>query len=190
MRRTLLLAACAAAAMVPASAQAAEEATVGGSWLLLAFFTINFILFAAALVHYGAPLARKYFGDRARGIRAGLDRARNALEEAERLANDALAAIARLEDDLRRLRDEMEAETRAHVVQIAEAARAGAVRLRRDTELTAAALADNARRRVRAHLADTAAALARDLIGQHFRSEDQGRLVADFMERIGQEGGR
>jgi F0F1-type ATP synthase membrane subunit b/b' len=190
MRRTLVLAACAAAAMVPTVAHAAEEASGGGSWLLLGFFTFNFILFAAILVRYGSPLVRQFFGDRAQGIRAGLDRAKSAFDDAERLAKDALAAMARIEDELRRLRDEMEAETRANVTQLAEAARAGAERLRRDTELTTAALADAARRRVRAHLADTATGLARELIGRHFRSEDQGRLVANFMERIGQESSR
>ncbi len=190
MRRTFLLAATAAAAMFPATVHAAEEAPSGGSWLLLAFFAFNFIVFAAALVYFSAPLARKYFGDRAAGIRSGLDRAQGALDEAERLANEALGRIARLEQDLRQLTEELEAETRHQVTQMREAARAGGERIRRDTELTAAALADGARRQVRARLADTAAALARELIGQHFRADDQGRLVASFMERLGQEGSR
>jgi F0F1-type ATP synthase membrane subunit b/b' len=190
MRSTPLLAATAAAALVPATVYAAEEAPSAGSWLLFAFFVFNFILFVAALVYFAAPFARRYFGDRATRIRSSLDRARSALDDAERLANEALGRIACLEQELRQLADELEAETRHQVTQIAEAARTGGERIRRDTELTAAALADSARRQVRARLADTAAALARELIAQHFRADDQGRLVASFMDRLGQEGDR
>jgi F0F1-type ATP synthase membrane subunit b/b' len=190
MRPTLLLAAAAAAAMVPVTAHAAEEAPPAGSWLLLGFFAFNFILFAGGVAYFAAPFVRKYFDDRAAGIRSGLDRAKGAFDEAERLASEALARIARLEEELRQLTEELEAETRHQVRQIAEAARIGGERIRRDTELTAAALADGARRQVRARLADTAAALARELIGRHFRADDQGRLISSFMERLGQEAGR
>jgi hypothetical protein len=38
---------------------------------------------------------------------------------------------------------------------------------------------------VRARLAESAAALARDLIGSNFQASDQGRLIDGFMDRIG-----
>jgi hypothetical protein len=38
---------------------------------------------------------------------------------------------------------------------------------------------------VRAQLAESAAALARDLIGRNFQPADQGRLIDGFMDKIG-----
>jgi F0F1-type ATP synthase membrane subunit b/b' len=43
---------------------------------------------------------------------------------------------------------------------------------------------------VRARLAESAAALARDLIGRDFQSSDQGRLIDGFMDQLGNGGAR
>ena len=57
------------AALSPRIAMAATEAPEErGSWLLLFFFTINFILFVFILGYFAVPLARKFFADRAATI--------------------------------------------------------------------------------------------------------------------------
>jgi len=186
MKKWITSAAIFAAAFFPQAALAAEDAGAEhGSWLLLGFFTINFVLFVWVLVHFaGAPI-KKFFADRAVTIRTALSRASSALAEAEDLANKAAARMAGLGAELKKLADELEQETAYQVGKVADLAKATAERIHRDTDLTSSALSEAAKRRVRAQLADSAATLARDLIGRNFQRDDQSRLIDGFMDKLG-----
>ena len=185
MKKLIISAAVFGAALSPrialAAAEAAEER---GSWTLLLFFTINFLLFVFVLLYFAAPLARKFFADRAATIRTGLSRAERAFTEAQDLANKAAARMAALEAELKKTAAEIEEETAFQVTRVAELAKSTAQRIRNDAVLSTAALAEAAKRRVRARLAETAATLARDLIGREFQRDDQGRLIDGFMEQL------
>jgi F0F1-type ATP synthase membrane subunit b/b' len=166
---------------------AAEGGEGGGSWSILIFFAINFALFVFILYHFGAPPAGKFFTDRATGIRGTLDRANNAFAQAQDLANKAAARVAGLATEKARMQRELDDETAHLVRRIGELAAQGAERIRRDAELTAAALGEAAQRRLRTRLAAAAAAMARDLIAREFNDSDQSRLLQGFMNRLGQE---
>jgi len=185
MKKWIISAALIGAALFPSAALAAAEAEESqGSWLLLLFFTINFILFVFVLGYFAGPLARKFFADRAATIRTGLSRAERAFAEAQDLANKAAARMAALEAELKKTAEEIEEETAFQVTRVAELAKSTAERIRNDAVLSTAALAEAAKRRVRARLAETAATLARDLIGREFQRDDQGRLIDGFMEQL------
>ncbi|HEV2170213.1 MAG TPA: hypothetical protein VGR40_04660 [Candidatus Binatus sp.] len=186
MKKAITTAAIFAAAFFPQAAHAAEDAGAEhGSWLMLLFFAINFVLFVWVLVHYAGPAARKFFSDRATTIRSGLSRAEKAFAEAEELANKAAARTAALAAELKKLGDDLDQETGFQVARIGELAKSAAERIKHDTALSSGALSEAARRRVRAQLAESAAALARDLIGRNFQQADQGRLIDGFMDKIG-----
>ena len=186
MKKWITSAAIFAAAFFPQAAYAAEDAGAEhGSWLLLAFFAINFILFVGCwfispVLRRGnsLPIARSRFAPR-------LSRAASALAEAEDLANKAAARMAALADELKKLADELEQETAFQVGKVAELAKSTAERIHRDTEMSSSALSEAARRRVRAQLAESAATLARDMIGRDFQRNDQGRLIDGFMDKLG-----
>ncbi len=169
----------------PSFAFAAEEAAENpGSWLGTMFFTINFLLFAGIIYFFAGPAVKTFFRDRATGIRSQLERLNSALKEAQDLAHRAAARMAQLDQDLARLKSEMENETVFIVNRIGEGARSTAERIRRDTELTGSAIVEAAQRRVRERLAATAANLAGDLIAKTFDASDQARLIDGFMEKI------
>jgi F0F1-type ATP synthase membrane subunit b/b' len=185
MKKWITSAAILAAAFFPQAALAAEEAGAEhGSWLLLTFFAINFVLFVWVLVHYAGPTARKFFADRAGTIRTALSRASSALAEAEDLANKAAARMAALSAELKMVADELEQETAFQVAKVADLAKSTAERIRHDTAMSSSALSEAARRRVRAQLAESAATMARDLIGRNFQPTDQGRLIDGFMDKL------
>ena len=186
MKKWITMAAIFGAALSPRIAMAAAEAQEQrGSWLLLVFFVINFVLFAFVVAHFAGPVARKFFADRAARIRSDLSRAQKAFAEAQDLANKAAARMAALEAELKKTAAEIEEETAFQVSKIKELAKSTAERIRRDATISAAALAEAAKRRVRARLAETAARLARDSIGRDFQRDDQGRLIDNFMEKLG-----
>jgi F0F1-type ATP synthase membrane subunit b/b' len=186
MKKWITSAAIFAAAFFPRAALAAEDAGAEehGSWLLLTFFAINFALFVWVLVHFAGPAARKFFADRAATIRTALSRASSALAEAEDLANKAAARMAALSAELKKLADELEQETAFQVAKVADLAKSTAERIRHDTAMSSSALSEAARRRVRAQLAESAATMARDLIGRNFQPTDQGRLIDGFMDKL------
>jgi F0F1-type ATP synthase membrane subunit b/b' len=191
MKRSLATSIALFTILAPGAALAAEGGGEGhGSWLLLTLFLINFTAFVVILVWFFAPQAQHYFNDRTAAITSMFSRARGALAEAQDLADKAAARAGALERELKRLADELEAETAFQIGKAAEAARAGSQRIRRDAEMGATALAEAARRRVRERLAENATRLARELIAADFRASDQGRLIDNFMERLAQEGRR
>jgi F-type H+-transporting ATPase subunit b len=163
---------------------AEESAGPQGSWLGTMFFAINFLLFVGILYFFAGPMLRTFFRDRASGIRSQIDRLNSALQEAQDLANRAAARMAQLEQEATELKSEIDDETVFIANRIREGARATAERIRRDSGLTSAALADAAQRRVRERLAANAANIARELITHNFQSSDQSRLVDNFMEKI------
>jgi F0F1-type ATP synthase membrane subunit b/b' len=168
------------------AAHAAEDAGEGhGSWLLLTFFAINFILFVGVLVYFAGPALRKFFADRAVTIRTALSRAKSALDEAEDLANKAAARMAALSAELKKLADELEQETAFQVGKVADLAKSTAERIRHDSDMSRSALSEAAKRRVRAQLAESASNLAREMIGRNFQPADQGRLIDGFMDKLG-----
>jgi len=170
---------------VPAAHAAEDAGADHGSWTLLTFFAINFILFVSILVYFAGPPLRKFFADRATTIRTALSRAQSALAEAEDMANRTAARMAALPEELKKVADELEQETAFQIAKVKDLAKSTAERIHRDTEMTKSALAEAAKRRVRAQLAESAATLARDLISRNFQPSDQSRLIGSFMDKLG-----
>jgi F-type H+-transporting ATPase subunit b len=167
-----------------------ETAAAGGSWLSLLFYVINFAVFVWILVHYAGPQARKFFSDRAEGIKETFARAEAVYKEAQVLANRAAERMSRLEAEQKQLRADLDAETAYIANRIREMARETAQRIVRDTELTANAITEAAQRRVRAMLAETTGKLARELMVKNFTDDDQARLLRGFEEKLAQEAHR
>jgi F0F1-type ATP synthase membrane subunit b/b' len=180
--------------LAPATGWCAEggagEAAGGGSWLSLFFYVINFAVFVWILVHYAGPAARKFFADRAGGIRETFARAEATYKEAQDLANRMAERMARLEAEKQQLRTDLDAETGYIANRIREMARETALRIVRDTELTGDAITEAAHRRVRAKLAETTGRLARELMVRSFSDDDQARLLRGFEEKLAQEARR
>jgi F-type H+-transporting ATPase subunit b len=167
-----------------------EAATGGGSWLSLLFYVINFAVFVWILARYAGPPARKFFADRAGGIRETFARAEATLKEAQTLAKGAAERMSRLEAEKKQLRADLDAETAYIANRIREMADDSAQRIVRDTELTGSAITEAAQRRVRATLAETTGKLARELMVKSFTDNDQARLLRGFEEKLAQEAHR
>jgi len=180
--------------LLPAAGWCAEgsggEAPGAGSWLSLLFYLVNFAVFVWILMHYAGPPARKFFADRAAGIKETFARAEATYKEAQELANRAAERMSRLEAEKKQLRADLEAETAHLANRIREMAHETALRIVRDTELTGAAITEAAQRHVRAMLAAATGRLARDLMVKNFTDDDQARLLRGFEERLAQEAPR
>jgi len=182
-----------AALLVPAAGWCAEGSggeAAGGSWLSLLFYIINFAVFVWILVHYAGPAARKFFADRAGGIKETFSRAEATYKEAQEMANRAAERMSRLEAEKKQIRTDLDAETAHLVARVREMANETALRIVRDTELTGHAITEAAQRQVRAKLAEATGRLARELMEKNFNDDDQARLLRSFEQRLAQEASR
>lgn len=187
MKLRAAIAAFLSVGLCPALALCAEGGEGGGSWLNLLFFALNFAAFVFIVAYFAAPLVSKFFRDRSTDLRETMRRLEADARHAQEMADQAAARQARLEADKNALADEMRAETAREIAHMREVARAATERIKRDAELTAAAATDNARRQMRAHLAEIATNLARRLIANNLDAADQSRLVEDFMDQLHRE---
>lgn len=179
--------------LAPATGWCAEGGggeTGGGSWTSLLFYVINFAIFVWLLARFAGPAARKFFADRAAGIRETFARAESTYTQARDLADSAAEAMSRLEAEKQQLRADLDAETAYLANRIREMGRETAARVVRDTEITAAAITEAAQRRVRAALAAATGRYARELMIKSFNDDDQARLLRGFEERLAQEARR
>lgn len=186
--RIAIAAALLGAALTPTLAIAAESGgEESGSWGALVFYVINFLLFAAILWKYALPAARNFFRDRAFGIRETIAKADAAFRDAQELANRAAERMARLEAEKAQIASDLADETVFQIGRIYDAAQEAAARIRRDAELSAAAMSENAQRRVREALARSAGSLARELVTKSLEPGDQVRLLSGFVARLREE---
>ncbi len=172
----------------PTLAFCAEHgAPESGSWVALIFYIINFAIFVYILVRFAGPITIKFFHDRAVEIRERIHLSEAGFRSATRTAEQAEAQIRGLAAEKELLLTEMRAETAREAARIRELGQMAAQRIRRDAEMTARSIADNGRRTVQAHLAATAARMARELIVNNFEPEDQSRLVREFLDTVSHE---
>jgi F-type H+-transporting ATPase subunit b len=176
------------AALTPTLALAAEDRAEGhGTWGALFFYIVNFLLFAGIIWKYALPAAQNFFKERATGIRATLAKADAAFRDAQALANRAAERMAKLDAEKSQIASDLADETAYQVGRIYDLAQENAARIKRDAEVSAGAMAENANRRVREALAHAAGNLARDLVANNFQPSDQTRLLQGFVEKLGQE---
>jgi len=176
------------ATLTPTLALAAEGAVEArGTWGALFFYIVNFLLFVIILWKYALPAARHFFLDRAVGIRETHAKAEAAFRAAQELANRAAERMARLEAEKTQTGSDLADETVFQIGRIYDLAQEAAARIKHDAELGAAAMAENAQRRVRQALAHAAGSLARELVANNFRADDQTRLLRGFVDKLGEE---
>lgn len=189
--RIAIVAALLGATLTPTLAIAAEGAgEEHGSWGALFFYVINFLLFVGILWKYALPAGRNFFRARALGIRETMSKADAAFRGAQEVANRAAERMARLEAEKNQIASDLADETVFQIGRIYDLGQEAAARIKRDAELSATALAENARRRVREALARAAGNLARELVVQNFKPDDQTRLLWGFVEKLGEEAGQ
>jgi F-type H+-transporting ATPase subunit b len=179
-----------AAALWPSLAYAAEGAEPAGSWSSLIFYAINFVLFLWVVKHYGGARISGFFHDRAKTIRETISRAEKAFRDAQDLANAAAERTAKLEAEKAKIASDLADETVYQIGRIYDVAQEAAARIKRDSELTVAALRESGQRRLRETMAAAAGRIAREVLARNFEAADQRRLLDGFVGKLGEEARR
>ena len=128
----------------------------------------NFLIFAFIIVHYALPLVRNFLQSRRDEVLATVREAAAKKQQIQSIA-------ASLRADVEREKAKLLSDAQTLAARIKEDARFVA-----DQEVSAA------RQKMREEMASQAEARARELVQGQLSSADQGRLVGDFIQSIGQ----
>jgi F-type H+-transporting ATPase subunit b len=157
---------------------------IGAQLLVLAFFTINFVLFVLLLRKYALPVVRDALRQRRAAIVQALNEAKRAREEAERLRVEYEQKLAGLAAEQERLRLEAVAAAEREKDKILNEARRLADRIRAEAQMIAQREIEDARRMLRREVAEQAIRIATEMIRAQLRPEDQRRFVRNLAAEV------
>jgi F-type H+-transporting ATPase subunit b len=161
--------------------EVAEEEGMSPPFL---FMLLNFGILLFILAKGGAPFARKVAQDRH-------DQIKTALEEAERLRDQAEKKLAeyetRIKDvdaEVKKLVDGIRADADADKARILEAAAKQAEQMKRDAEARIAAEIELARAQLRKEVAIAASGATEKILREKMTQDDQTKLVSTFIGNV------
>jgi F-type H+-transporting ATPase subunit b len=182
--------------LVPFALWAAEEGHgthgdhegSGSQLAVLAFSTINFVLFVLVLRRYALPAVREGLRRRRDTIVQALSEAKRAKEEAESLRREYEEKLAGLTAEQERLRAQALEAAEREKQRVLEEARRMTERIQTEARLIAQREIEEARRLLRQEVSEQAVRIATDLIRTRLTAADQSRLIQDFMREVNDAG--
>ena len=176
---------CSALLFFAAAAHAAEESGAGASAAPTELFKwINFAIVAVALIWLFGKILPPKFRAHAEEISSMISKAQAAKAEADRRLRDAEQRLARLEEEVRGLREQAQRDAAAEAERIRALAKSDAEKV----AISAKAEIEAAERAARIELKTLAAKLAVDgaesLLAKQLTPQTQDALVADFVKSL------
>jgi F0F1-type ATP synthase membrane subunit b/b' len=146
----------------------------------------NFLIFAFIIVHYALPPIRNFLRSRHDEVLATLQEAAAKKQQAEAIVQDYKGRLARVEQELQSIAASLRAEGEREKAKFLSDAQTLAAKIKEDARFLADQEVRVARQKMREEMASQAEARAREIVQHHLSSPDQGRLVGDFIQSIGQ----
>jgi len=175
---------CGTLTFLAAAAHAAEEGGANAAGPAELFKWINFAIVAAALIWVFGKVLPPKFRANAEKISSAITKATAAKAEADRKLKDAEQRLARLEQEVRGLRDEAQKEAAAEAERIRALAKSDAekISLAAKAEIEAAERA--ARIALKAQAAQLAVDRAESLLAKQLNPQTQHALIAGFVKTL------
>lgn len=167
-------------------ASAAEAEHHATSIIQILFPLGNFLIYAFLIKKFALPLVRDFLRSRREEVLSSIEGAAASRRQAEAVVSEYKAKLAAVEREVAAIQAALRAEGEREKTKLSGEAEALARKIRDDAAFLADQEVKIARQQIRQEMAVQAEAAARDLIRRHFTSGDQGRLVEDFLQSIGQ----
>jgi F-type H+-transporting ATPase subunit b len=167
-----------------ASAAGAEHhaPSIHGIWFPLA----NFLIFAYLIKRFAIPPVRDFLRSRCQELLTSIQGAAESKQKAEAVVQDYKGRLARVDREIQSIQASLRAEGERQKTKLLQEAEGMAVNIRDDARFLADQEVKIARQKIRKEMAEQAEARARELVQRHLSASDQGRLVNDFIQIIGQ----
>lgn len=175
---------CGASLLFSVSTYAAEEGSASGAAATEIFKWINFAIVAAALMWIFAKKLPPLFRVNAEKIGSAITSATAAKAQADRQLKDAEQRLARLEDEVRALREEAKRDGAAEAERIHAMAKSDAEKIDVAAKAEIAAAERAARMELKALAAKLAVDGAESLLAKQLTPQTQESLIAGFVKSL------
>ncbi|MBM9605114.1 F0F1 ATP synthase subunit B family protein [Desulfopila inferna] len=169
---------------------ATTEAHGGGSlapdklWDLF-FRILNFAVLVFILVKFGAKPIASGLAGRQQKIKDDIEDLEARKVEAEKTYRDFEAKLAGMEREIDTIVDKAIAQAEIEKAKIIEKAEQAAKDIKRQAEMSVQNEIMIGRRQLKNDIADQAAAMAEQLIVKNLTSEDQVKIIEDYLDKVG-----
>jgi len=171
----------------------------GETWLQIGFRWINFFLLLAVMwwllvvppgfviETFSFPGLKVLLRERGKGIIESRDLANLQVAEAAEIVQVSTERLERISEEVDALLDEARADAEQELARAETAGAEAAERVKGTGARDLASREGSAVRDLRAHAADAVVDLARRVLSEHFRGEDQERLVRAYLDQLGEQ---
>lgn len=146
---------------------------------------INFIALMIILVKFGAKPIGSALAGRQRDIKDEISDLEARKAEAERSYREFEAKLSTVEKDIDRIVEKAVAQAEIEKVKIIEKAEQAAEDIQRQAKLAVQNEIMEARRTLKNDVADQAAVMAEELIIKNLTSDDQVKIIEDYLDKVG-----
>ncbi len=154
------------------------------AWVDFAGKVINFIILFGGLTYLLYRPLRSFFQNRSFGVQKKLEELADNREEAERTLSLLSEQLAKLEEEIEKIRAAADEEGKKEKEKILTLAKEEASRIARLASLEIEAMKKGAVRQLKSHAAALAVALAEARIREKLNPEVHRRLIRRSMERL------
>jgi F-type H+-transporting ATPase subunit b len=146
----------------------------------------NFLIYAFIIARYAFPPVRAFLKSRQQEVLATIEEASAKKQQAEAFVAEYRARLAGLDKEIATLLASLREDGETLKSRLLEEAKTLAAKIRQDARLLADQELNVARQKLLEEMADRAEAAARELAQRNISVADQGRLVEEFIQNIGQ----
>jgi F-type H+-transporting ATPase subunit b len=150
------------------------------------FPLLNFLIYSGIIYYFAVPLIRSFLKSRHDEVLAAVTEAAARKSNAEALVGDYRSRLAKLKQETESIQVSLKAEGERDQARLLREAESLAAKIKSDAQLLAEQEVKAAKHQVFLELAERAKANATELIRRHLSQADQGRLVEEFIDDLGQ----
>jgi F-type H+-transporting ATPase subunit b len=150
------------------------------------FPLLNFLIYAGIIYYFAVPLIRSFLKSRHDEVLATVTEAAARKRNAEALVADYESRLAKVDQEIDSIQASLKAEGERDKARLLREAEGLATKIKSDAQLLADQEVKAAKYQVLLELAERAKVSASDLIRRHLSQADQGRLVEEFIDDLGQ----
>jgi F-type H+-transporting ATPase subunit b len=152
-------------------------------------FILDALLLYGFLISKAKKPLREALKNRKASILRGMDEAARMKRDAEKRLGEYEQKLARIEDEVERVRREMRAGAEGERVRILEDARARRARMEKDAELLVGQELTAAREELKRELVTAAFVSAASAVKERLKADDQQRLADEYLAGLTKAGG-
>lgn len=146
----------------------------------------NFLIFAFIIARYALPPVRAFLQSRRAEVLATVEESAAKKHQAEVFVAEYRGRLANLDKEIAALQASLRDDGERAKEKLLDEALRLAAKIQEDARFLADQEVKMARQKVREEMAGRAEAAARELVQRNLSPADQGRLVDDFIQHIGQ----